>query len=328
VKDVAALCGVSFQTTSKVLNGKGSVSEATRARILRAAQDLGYVPNRQARSLVMRRTHTVGLLAGDLVDHALAEVVVGAEQQARRQGYSVLISTLGPADTTLEGSLPALLEHRVDGILLAAPQLEGDSDRPRLRDVTVPMVSLHPVGDAGIATVGSDHVLTGYLATSHLLAKGRRTIATITGRQSRRMAQERLRGYLIALEEAGVAFDESLVEEGDWDVNAAYAATLRVLDRRPETDAIFAQNDVMAIGVLSALRGRGVGVPDACAVAGCDDMELAAHASPALTTVRVPFRETGGAAIETLVSLIETSLEVPPRRLLPVELVERESTAS
>lgn len=327
MKDVAALCGVSFQTTSKVLHGKGSVSDATRARILRAAHDLGYVPNRQARSLVMRRTQTVGLLAGDLGEHALTELIIGAEREARRQGYAVVISSLGRDDTGLGDALPVLLEHRVDGILLAAPPVEDGPAAAQVRRVTVPLVSLHDLPGGGVATVGSDHVRTGYLATAHLLARGRRTVATILGSRGRPVAQARLHGYRLALAEAGLAFEEGLVEEGGWDVDRAFAATGRLLDRRPGVDAIFAQNDDMAIGVLSALRTRGVAVPARCAVVGCDDIDIAAHTAPPLSTVRVPFLETGEAAMRTLLELIETSPDVPPKLLLPVELVERASSA-
>ncbi|HKC83806.1 MAG TPA: LacI family DNA-binding transcriptional regulator, partial [bacterium] len=123
---MAARSGVSFQTTSKVLNGGGSVSDATRARIIRAASDLGYVPNLQARSLVMRRTLTVGLITGDFSDPGLSRTLAGAEQEARRQGYGVVISSIEPEGSGTEYALPAMMERRVDGIMLAAPQMEED----------------------------------------------------------------------------------------------------------------------------------------------------------------------------------------------------------
>lgn len=323
MKDVAALCGVSFQTTSKVLNGKGSVSEVTRARILRAAQDLGYVPNRQARSLVMQRTQTVGLLAGDLGDYNLAQLIVGAEHEARRQGYAVVISSLGRQVTGFRDALATLLEHRVDGIMLAAPEVEDELDR--VREAPVPVVSLHHVPGGGVATVGSDQVLTGYLATAHLLARGCRVVATVTGARGP-VTEARLRGYRLALEEAALAFDEELVAEAGGDMRRAFEGTGQLLDRRPDVDAVFAQSDEMAVGVLSALRARGRDVPGECAVAGCDDIAMAAFTAPPLTTVRVPYLEAGGAAMRTLLKLIETSPQVPPTLLLPVELVARDST--
>jgi len=326
VKDVAARAGVSFQTTSKVLNGGGTVSETTRARILQVASDLGYVPNLQARSLVMQRTRTVGLVASDFSDHNLSRFIVGAEQEARRQGYGVLITSIEPEGSGTEYALPALMERRVDGILLAAPQMEEDSGVAHVLDNTLPVVSLHHVPGGGVSTVGSDHELTGFLATDHLVAKGHRAIATITGRPSRRVTQSRLRGYRRALEGAGLTFDDELVEDGNWEIGTARQATLELLKRRPRLTAIFAQNDNMAIGTLSALREQGKDVPNDCAVVGCDDIDIAAFTAPPLTTVHVPFYETGAQAMRLLIEMITTGSNAPRKVMLPVYLVARESS--
>jgi LacI family transcriptional regulator len=326
VKDVAAQSGVSFQTTSKVLNGKGSVSDVTRARILRAASDLGYVPNLQARSLVMRSTHAVGLISSDFGDHNLSRFIVGAEQEARRQGFGVLITSIEPDGSGGDYALPALMERRVDGILLAAPQMEEDRTIAPAVEGTVPVVSLHHVPGGGVSTVGSDHELTGLLATQHLIAKGHRRIATIIGTRGRRVTQSRLRGYRRALEEGGLAFESNLVEDGSWDIAAARSATVRLFERCPEITAIFAQNDTMAIGVLSGLRDLGKRVPEDCAVAGCDDIDMAAYTVPPLTTIHVPFYETGKEAMRLLLKMIATGTVTPRKVLLPVHLVPRASS--
>lgn len=317
---------MSFQTTSKVLNGKGSVSEMTRARILRAASDLGYVPNLQARSLVMQSTQAVGLVASDFSDYNLSRFIVGAEREARRQGYAVVITSVEPEGSSGEYALPALMERRVDGILLAAPQMEEDRAAARALERTVPVVSLHHVPGGGVATVGSDHELTGLLATNHLIARGHRVIATIIGLRGRRVTQSRLRGYRRALEEAGLSFDGELVEEGQWEIGGAAAATLRLFERRPDITAIFAQNDTMAIGVLSALRNLKKRIPDQCAVIGCDDIEMAAYTVPPLSTIRVPFYETGAEAMRLLLSMIATGTLAPRKVLLPVHVVARGSS--
>ena len=325
VKDVAARSGVSFQTTSKVLNGKGSVSEITRTRILRVASELGYVPNLQARSLVMQSTREVGLVASDFSDHNLSRFIVGAEREARRQGYSVVISSVDPDGSGAELALRALMGRRVDGVLLAAPQMEEDHVAVQALERTVPAVSLHHVPGGGVATVGSDHELTGLLATNHLVARGHRQIATVAGARGRRVTQSRLRGYRRALDEAGLAFDQELVEGGDWEIAGALTATMRLFERRPEITAIFAQNDTMAIGVLSALRNLGRRVPDDCAVVGCDDIEMAAYTVPPLTTIHVPFYETGEEAMRLLLTMIAAGTVVPRNVLLPVHLVVRAS---
>jgi LacI family transcriptional regulator len=326
VKDVAARSGVSFQTTSKVLNGKGSVSAVTRARILRVASDLGYVPNLQARSLVMQSTRAVGLIASDFSDHNLSRFIVGAEREARRQGYAVVITSNEPEGSSGEYALPALMERRVDGILLAAPQMEEDRAAAHVLERTVPAVSLHHVPGGGVSTVGSDHELTGLLATRHLISKGHRQIATVIGTRGRRVTQSRLRGYRRALEEAGLPFDGGLVDDGQWEIGAALAATMRLFERRPEITAIFAQNDTMAIGVLSALRNLGKRVPDDCAVVGCDDIDMAAYTVPPLTTIHVPFYETGAEAMRLLLSMIATGSVAPQKLLLPVHLIARASS--
>lgn len=328
VKDVAARCGVSFQTTSKVLNGKGSVSAATRTRILRAAQELGYVPNLAARSLVMRRTKTVGMIVGSLGDQNLSRFIVGAEREARRQGYAVVIWSVVPDEAPDAGhAFPALLQRRVDGILLGAPEMEDDPELARIRELGVPVASIHHVPGGGVSLVGSDHELGGYLATRHLLDRGHRCIATITGVPARRVTQSRLRGYRRALTEAAIALDEQLVDEADWQLERAFTSTTRLLQRRPEITAVFAQNDQMAIGAMSALRSLGKRVPRDVAVIGYDDIPVAAYVVPALSTVRVPFAETGAEAMRVLLRLLTDGGEGPPKTLLPLQLVERESTA-
>ena len=328
VKDVAARSGVSFQTTSKVLNGKGSVSEQTRERILSAAKDLGYVPNILARSLVTRVTQAVGLVASDFGDPNLSRFIVGAEQEARRQGYAVVISSIDPDGTGGDRATRALIERRVDGVLLAAPQMEEDVKTAPLIHRQVPTVSLHHVPGGGVATVGSDHSLTGLLATRHLIEMGHRKIATITGPLSRRVTRSRLHGYRQALEEAGIRYEVSLIEESDWQISGGFEATRRLLSRRAGLTAIFAQNDTMAIGVLSFLRGLGRRVPEDCAVVGCDDLEVAAHTVPPLTSVRVPFHETGEAAMRLLLAMIASGSVEPTRVHLPVELVPRASSGA
>jgi LacI family transcriptional regulator len=325
LRDVASKAGVSFQTAGKVLNGKGSVSTETRERILDAAKALGYVPNALARSLVTRSTCTIGIVASDLSDAELARFVVGAEREARRQGHGVLIGSIDRDGSDAERYLRMLIERRVDGILTAAPQMEHDARIGELLRGLVPAVSIHRIPGGGVPLVGSDHVETALLATRHLLGLGHRRIATVTGSGGRQVTSMRLKGYERALEEAGVSYDPGLVESGDWEADGAYEATGRLLDKAPDITAFYAQNDTMAFGVMSALHERGLGVPEDCAVVGCDDIPMAAHAIPPLTTVHVPFYETGETAVRLLLDVIAGRSESPKRVLLPVRLVRRRS---
>ncbi|HEX5850180.1 MAG TPA: LacI family DNA-binding transcriptional regulator [Rubrobacter sp.] len=322
---MASKAGVSFQTAGKVLNGKGSVSPETRERILVAAKNLGYIPNTLARSLVTRSTCTIGIVASDLSDAELARFVTGAESEARRRGHGVLIGSVDPVGSDAERYLRMLVERRVDGILTAAPQLEHDEKVGALLSGEVPAVSIHRIPGVNVSLVGSDHVETALLATRHLLELGHRRIATVTGSDDRQVTARRLRGYKQALDEVGVPYDEDLVESGGWEAEKAYDATLRLLGRVPDITAFYAQNDRMAFGVLSALHAQGMRVPEDCAVVGCDDIPLAAHAIPPLTTVHVPFYETGETAVRVLLDIIAGRTDVPERVLLPVHLVRRGS---
>ena len=327
MKDVAARSGVSFQTTSKVLNGGGSVSETTRARILQAASDLGYVPNLQARSLVMQRTLTVGLIAGDFRDAGLSRCLAGAEQEARRQGYAVLITSIEPEGSGTEYALPAMMERRVDGILLAAPRMEEDQALSHVLDPTMPVVSLYHVAGGRVASVGPDDEQAGYLATRHLVEVGHRAIATITGARGRRVTQERLRGYRRALEESGIELDHDLIAEGGGDVASGLRAMPLLLEKRKDLSAVFCHHDLAAIGALLALRQAGRAVPADCSVVGCDDLDAAAFTNPPLTSVHIPFYETGTEAMRVLLRMVGDGAMKATEVRLPVHIVTRSSTA-
>ncbi|MDP9363569.1 MAG: substrate-binding domain-containing protein, partial [Chloroflexota bacterium] len=225
--------------------------------------------------------------------------------------------------------LRELSARRVDGVVLVAPKLEHD---PRVGEVlrgSLPAVSTHHVAGGGVPIVRPDDERAAYLATRHLLALGHRRVGTITGDAARRVSQVRVDGYRRALAEAGVAFDPNLIEEGDWEPDGGCQAAHRLLDRVPDLSAVFVQNDPMAVGVLAALHDRGRRVPQECAVVGCDDLTLSGRTIPPLSTVHIPFFETGEAAARLLLGMIADGSarrspppEPPP---MPVHLVYRAS---
>jgi LacI family transcriptional regulator len=325
LKDVAERAGVSFQTTSKVLRGGGTVADRTRRRILAAAEDLGYVPNDVARSLVTRRTHTIGVVVGDLSDHVIARFVVGAEQEARRQDHALAIVSVEPGTDEGELSLRSLLERRVDGIITAAPQLESDTWLGDLLRTQVPAVSIHSIAGGGVSLVGSDHRATARLATDHMIALGHHRIGMVAGPRSRRVSRSRARGYADALAGAGLPPDQTIVAEGDWQPGGGYDAASAILSRVDDVTAIYVHNDLMAVGVLHAAWDRGLRVPDDLAVIGCDDIPTAAHTVPPLTTVHLPFIETGAAAVRLLLEQLASPPDAPRRELLPASLICRAS---
>lgn len=327
LKEVASRAGVSFQTASKVLNG-GSVRVApdTAARIAAAARELGYSPNSVARSLVRRSTMTIGLVAGSLHDPALAEFVLGAELAARQHGLSVLVSNLTDSAQEGTGVVEALIERRVDGIIAAAPQLEEDVQVADLLRRFVPAVSLHHVEGGGVPLVGSSHREVAVLALRHLLELGCRRIATVAGPTGRRVVRSRLRGAAEMIAASGREVDAGIAE-ADWTPGGAARATAALIEREPGIDAVFVHSDVMAVGVLDALHRLGRRVPDDVAVVSCDDLAFAAYLRPSLSTIRLPFLDTGAAAVELLLRRVGGEPVPADPVLLPVELVCRDSSA-
>jgi LacI family transcriptional regulator len=324
LKDVAAHAGVSFQTVSKVLTGAPvGVSEQTRQRIHAAAAELGYVPNAVARGLISRSTYSIGIIADDLDDWALAQFVVGAEQEARNNGHAVMIGTALGNDGL--DYLRQLLERRVDGILSAAPRLEKDAEIGAMLEKRIPTVGLHHFPGGGVPVVGSSHSGTGRLVAGHLHDLGYEAVGMITGPRRRIVVATRAKGFRTELANRGVPLRADFVAEAGWTAESGFTKASELLERHPEITAIFAHNDLIALGVLSALYRSGRRVPDDCAVVGCDDMPFAAYTIPPLTTVRIPMRETGQRAMSLLLERIRGN-EVESRVNLPVELVVREST--
>lgn len=326
LKDVAGRAGVSFQTVSKVLNGRASVAPGTLERIRRAAEEVGYVPNALARGLVTNATKTLGIVTADPTDPMIGRFVAGAQGEARRRGLVALVADLHGSNSDVGRFIGLLSERRVDGILMAAPQAENDPGLGQLLRPRLPVVSLHRICGARVPLVGSDHGETALLAVRHLLLHGRRTIGVISGVSGRQVTRLRLEGHRRALREAGLPEQAGLAEEGDWSTAGGYLATMRLLERVPDLDALYAHNDHMAMGALRALHERRRSVPEEVAVIGCDDAPVAAYTIPSLSTVRLPFEETGRVAVQQLVRLIEGDAPLPRgSTLLPVELVARAS---
>jgi LacI family transcriptional regulator len=187
-------------------------------------------------------------------------------------------------------------------------------------------VSINRIHGATVPTIGSDHAVTGALAADHLLGLGHRRIGTVTGPHARHVVGSRMRGFRAALRAADVPLPERRVAEADWTYDGGWAATHRLLNDDPTVTAVFVHNDVMAMGALKALHERGLRLPAECSVVGCDDLSFAGYLVPPLTTVRIPFQETGERAAILLMDRIGGK-QIPTRNLLPVELVVRESTA-
>jgi LacI family transcriptional regulator len=323
MREVARHAGVSVATVSRVLNGSGPVGEATRARIERVARQLRYVPNRAARSLNTARTHTLGVVLPDLYGAFFSELLRGLDTAARQHEYHLLVAGAEGGGEGLAGALRAM-SGRTDGLVVMTPGGDDDVLEANLPP-TLPVVRLggtHPA-PRGTFAFCVDNEGGAEAATGHLVRLGHRRVIHLAGPSGNADAAARERGYRAALAAAGLAPE---VLPGDFTEEAGARAAER-LRNADGPAALFAANDAMAIGALTALREAGLPFHEAVAVVGFDDIPLARHVSPALTTVRVPLRELGRRAVERLRAVAEDGTALPggPPAVLPALLVVRAS---
>ena len=328
LRDVGAKAGVSFQTVSKVLKGKGNVSEATRERVLSAATELGYVPNSLARGLATQRTLSIGFLTSGLAAFVFGPMLLGAEREARKHGYFMSFSFVDGTAANARHALQQLIERRADGVISAATNAGSDAAYGELLRTGVKSVATHPIPGGGVPVVGEDGVHTGELGVEHLTGLGHRTIAILAGEWDGSTISGRLEGNQRALHNAGGSLRTDLIEVGDWTIEGGYAATQRLLARGIPFTGVVSHNDHMAMGAIRALQDAGLRVPEDVSVVGCDDVDFAAFTNPPLTTVRISFESTGIVAVRTLIQRIDGDGAVPERVVLPCSIVIRESTGS
>jgi DNA-binding LacI/PurR family transcriptional regulator len=307
--DVAALAGVGRGTVSRVVNGAPHVSEDAAARVLAAIEQLGYVPNKAARSLVTRRAETVTLVISESEERVFTEpffaAVVRGISAALVERSRPLLLAMAQTVAQHESLEQYLLGQHVDGVMLLslhgdAPLL-GELERRGLPTV----IGGRPPHGEDLSFVDVDNVAGGFEATTHLLDRGRRCIAIITGPPDMAVSADRLQGYRDALTQRGVDVDEDLVVAGDFTETGGQAAMSALLDRAPHLDAVFASSDLMASGAVRALLGRGLRVPEDVAVVGFDDAPVARHTEPQLTTMHQPVEQMGRSMVELLVARIE-----------------------
>jgi DNA-binding LacI/PurR family transcriptional regulator len=299
LEDVAARSGVSRATVSRVVNGSTRVSEDARVAVERAIDQLGYAPNRAARSLAAHRSDTVALAVSEpstrlFGDPFFAGTIRGIAAALSASRYQLVLMMQDESDRA--GVERLLLRGNADGVLLLSTRRD-DPLPGRLVAAGIPCVIAGRPGDrAGASPIGfvdADNVGGARRACAHLIRRGCRTIATVAGPLDMTPGADRLAGWRQALSEAWRPVSPSLVAEGDFTRAGAAAGTRELLERHPRLDGIFAASDLMAIGALDALRAGGRRVPDDVALVGFDDSELAADSDPPLTTVRQPIEDLG-----------------------------------
>jgi LacI family transcriptional regulator len=328
--DVARLAGTSIATVSAIVNASAPVSAALTERVMAAIAETGYRPHGIARSLKKGQTHTIGLLVTDITNPFFTAVVRSAEDTAQARGYTVFLCN-SDEDFRKERTYVDLLRtRRIDGLILVPSGATGDYDG-FLACLGAPAVFVdRSVAGVAVDSVIVDNAHASQTAIDHLVALGHRRIGIVTGPQHLWTSVERLRGYRRALRRAGIAVDEELIRQGDFRQAGALQATQSLLALRSRPTAIFASNNLMAIGAMLAVRAAGLDCPADVSLACFDDFEWAGAFRPRLTVLRQPTEEIGRRAVELLldrVGLPAGQAPEPRRVALKAELVVRDSCA-
>ena len=328
-RDVARRAGVSTSTVSHVVNATRPVSPELRDRVLEAMRELGYEPNAVARSLKIKRSHTVGLIISDIANPFFTAVVRGVEDVAQARGYMLIVGNSDEDPGKEEAYLRLLAARRVDGLILA-PSGEPHPYLDRLVREGFPLVFLdRDVAELPVPAVLLDSIVAAEAEVRHLIELGHRRIGMIAGRPRISSTNDRVAGYRNALSAAGIAFDPSLLVTGGSRTEGGAAAAEALIEVSPRPSALFIGNNLMTIGAVGAVMGRGLAIPDDIAIVGFDDFSWADVFRPRLTTVAQPTYELGKIAADLLVRRIELGdVDPPPRVVLPGELIVRESCGS
>ncbi|MBB2945831.1 DNA-binding LacI/PurR family transcriptional regulator [Actinoplanes lutulentus] len=325
---VARRAGVSRATVSRVVNGSTTVAAGIRDAVNQAVDELGYVPNQAARSLVTQRTDSIALILPETANRVFSDdlffpaIIRGVGMELEAADKQLVLMMTGSEAGHHRVERYAVAGH-VDGVLFAS--IHGADPLPgALAQRGIPVVcSGRPMSDGPqVPYVDVDHAGGVAAAVRHLVAAGRRRIATIAGPQDMVAGLARLAGYRDTLRQAGLP---ELVAQGDFTRDSGIAAMRDLLDRDPSLDAVFAASDLMAHGALQTLRAAGRRVPDDVAVIGFDDFDISRYSDPPLTTVRQPIAESGRTMAQLMLRLIAGDEDVPESVVLPTELVLRES---
>ena len=323
--DVARRAGISYQTVSRVINGHPSVAPVTRERVLRAIEELNYLPNAAARNLVTRRSRTVGIISYGTTYYGPGQMLANIETSFREHDYGLTLSTLTEMSRSgLHAAIHELRGRAVDGIVMITPLANIESDEIRELCRSVPFVMIDVALGESVPSVVIDQRRGGILATRHLLDLGHHEIAEISGPADWSGAALRHEGMLAALSEVGL--EPVMSVAGDWSAASGYAATRRLLDAGARFSGLFASNDQMALGALHALRERGVTVPADVSVVGFDNLPESAYFEPPLTTVHQDFVSLGRESAAYLSDLIDQRPTPRMQHVIDPELVVRCST--
>lgn len=311
IKDVAKMAGVSPSTVSRTLSGKATVEDHTRRRVLECVEALKYQPNTLARGLKQGKTNTIAFIIPDIENQIYATLAIAVETEARKMGYFVLLCNTNENKKAERDYVEKLKMRAVDGFIFSTALAQDNGCIAELQEEGIPAVCLVRAYNREENAFVVDNVMGARQAVDFLLDHGFQRIATVTGDPRLLLYQERMQGFREAMQARGMSWDASMVwqeiQKGPDKVYYCVKEHLQRMEQFPQ--AIFAQSDVLAVGTIRAIHEMGLQVPEDISVIGFDDMSMAQHYIPALTTVRQPFYEMGQAAARELIAIIEKKAE-------------------
>lgn len=327
MKQVAEKARVSTTTVSHVINNTRVVSEGARERVLAVIKELRYIPSAVARSLKNDKTHTLGMIIPNNSNPYFAEVIQGIEDESFKLGYNIILCNSYDDPKKQAAYTRVLMEKRIDGLILVASGSDEELNQ-LLADEGIPKVLLdREVPGVAADFIKADHEQGGYLATRYLLDLGHTEIACVSGPKTLLPSGDRVQGYWRALKEAGISVREEFLAHSDFTSQGGFTAFQQLLALTPRPTAIFASNDLMAIGGLCAAHQAGIALPEQLSVIGYDDIALASFSTPRLTTVAQPKYEIGVLTAQVMVDRIAHPALPLQRKMLATKLVVRQSTA-
>ncbi len=326
MKDIARLSGVSISTVSRVISGSIPVDEATRTRVEQAIESTGYKPNLIARSLRVKSTNLIGMLVPEIRTSSFSILIDYVEESVESLGYNLILGGTGGDPDREERFFENLIRRHIDGVIISL--VSDRSHLMRLIDrVEIPVVIVdRPQDKYDLPSVVMDNFKAGAMAAEHLLSLGHEQFACITGARDIAIARERTEGYKSALTAAGKVLTEGCVVEGHFDYESGRLGVDILLDRGVKFTAIWAQNDLMAIGALNRLRERGISVPGDVSLMGLDNVDDSWMARPALTTIAQPYKEIAESTVRLLLKLSKKESIDEQKIMLQPSLIIRDST--
>jgi len=330
IKDIASAAGVSVTTVSLVLNDRpNTISQATKDKIVEVAKSLDYTPNHMAKSLVTKRSKMIGLVVPNIGNNFFADLAKNIENECQKSDYSLILANANNSLSETVKYVDQFISRGVDGLIIAFYTDDKQNNKEqliaKLNNYDIPIVTVDSwIQGLNMSGVSIHHSRGGYMATKYLLEQGHKKIGCITGMNGNYSSDRRLKGYMLALKEAGIEENNDFVEEGDYQYNSGYLGALKLIDKG--VSAIFACNDLMAYGTYQAVKEKNLKVPDDISVVGFDDLLFSKMLSIPLTTVYQDINNLGSKATELIIDFIKNGASKQEFYRLEPALIIREST--